>query len=251
MKARLPRQTLKGMARRLYASGYFNDATSYALNSIPKIVVRWWPLYVVAIVCGVTNQYLSNSLVKLLNELLSGSIIVITTAVQFRGPLHVSQSLIKGFALTSVLLTVALWTVGLLLPHPLPHDWTLLVYLIGCVLYFWITTKLAGAKFFFLLGNDGETALEAYAAAWKFISGDVWWQIFFISLVGAIPLVIVIFVTLRIAPPHSNLEPLRYGLNAIISTAYSVFINSAVFRIVGTAAHLHGRYREAYQNSAQ
>jgi hypothetical protein len=43
----------EGMARDLYAPGRFDDATRYALNSIPKIVTRWWPLYLVVIACDV------------------------------------------------------------------------------------------------------------------------------------------------------------------------------------------------------
>jgi hypothetical protein len=69
-----------------------------------------------------------------------------------------------------------------------------------------------------VLGDERDTALDAYVAAWKFISGDVWWQIFFTSILGSIPVAIARVVLIRTALPHSD---------------------------------LYGRYREAYQNSAQ
>lgn len=239
------------MARDLYAPGRFNDATRYALNSIPKIVTRWWPLYFVVIVCDVANHYLSNWALTAALALLAGGITFITTAIQFRGPLHLSRSLANGLILTFGLQSVALDAGRLLRPSHLPQGWEAALFWIAFVLYWWLYPKVSGASFMFVLGDERETALDAYAAAWKFISGDVWWQIFFIAVVGVIPLAIVMVVLLRIVPPNSDLEPLRYVLDAIAETAGYVFIDSAIFRTLGTASHLHGRYREAYQNSAQ
>lgn len=243
----------QGMARNFSGPGYFNDATGYALNSILKIVTRWWPLYLVVIACDVATHYLSIWAVRVALGLLSGGITFITTAIQFRGPLHVSRSLVNGLILTFVLQSLAfsalgLLALGLIQPQHLPPLWEVVLFLIALV---WLAPKIGGASFMFVLGDERETALDAYAAAWKFISGDVWWQLFFISILGAIPGAIVRVVLVRIAPPHSDLEPLRYVLVAIVVTAYAVFLNSAIFRTVGTASHLHARYREAYQNSAQ
>jgi hypothetical protein len=123
--------------------------------------------------------------------------------------------------------------------------------LIALAVFDWLGPKLGGASFMVVLGDERETALDAYVTAWKFISGDVWWRIFFISLVAAIPFVIVFFVMLRIAPPNSGLVWLSHVLDGVFGVLYGIFIDSAILRIVGTAPHLHGRYREAYQNSAQ
>lgn len=55
-----------------------------------------------------------------------------------------------------------------------------------------------------------------------FISGEVWWRLF-----------------------H------RYVLEEIVGVLYSIYIDSAICRIVGTAPHLRAPCREAYQNNAQ
>ncbi|HEX8827980.1 MAG TPA: hypothetical protein VF778_07695 [Xanthobacteraceae bacterium] len=239
------------MVRDLYAPGSFNDATRYAWSSLPRIIKRWWPLYTVAIVCRVAPQYSASILLNDLGGLILGGVALISAALTFRGSRPDARAALAGLLWTFIIPTAAFGLLGLLLPRPPVISAELWLYFAGTLLAIWLYPKIIGAACISLLGNDRETALDAYAVAWRFISGNVWWRFFFISLLAAIPVAVISVVFLRVAPPNSSLLGLRYLALTIVALAGEVFTNSAMCAIVATVPHLRARYGEASENSAQ
>ncbi len=76
-----------------------------------------------------------------------------------------------------------------------------------------------------VLGDERETALDAYAAAWRFISGDVWWQIFWsrcgMCLMGSWRPHTAFFSTQPFSVPWGRQLICTAAIGRLIKTAHS------------------------------